>query len=119
MNSVNGGREVEERLNKKKNERNKKENKRNKEVGAKISAPTLKTQPRAKLTQSTQKKKNIFQSFQVSFKIQIFNSNFHSQILNAQILNSNHKFSKIRASDFMIKISRPNFQNFNAQNFEF
>ena len=38
---------------KKKNERNKKENKRNKEVGAKISAPTLKTQPRAKLTQST------------------------------------------------------------------
>ena len=55
--------------------------------GAKILAPTLKTQ-------STQKKKNIFQSFQVSFKIQIFNSNFHSQILNAQILNSNHKFQK-------------------------
>ena len=52
MNSVNGGREVEERLNKKKNERNKKENKRNKEVGAKISAPTLETQPRAKSTQS-------------------------------------------------------------------
>ena len=77
MNSVNGGREVEESLNKKKNERNKKENKRNKEVGAKISAPTLKTQPRAKLTQSTQKKKkNLFQSFQVSFKLQIFNSNF-------------------------------------------
>ena len=86
---------------------------RDKEVGgAKFSAPTLKTQ-------STQKKKYLFQSFQVSFKIQIFNSNFHSQILNAQILNSNHKFSKIRASDFMIKISRPNFQNFNAQNFEF
>ena len=35
---------------------------------AKTSAPTLKTQ-------STQKK-NIFQSFQVSFKLQIFNSNF-------------------------------------------
>ena len=86
---------------------------RDKEVGgAKFSAPTLKTQ-------STQKKKNLFQSFQVSFKIQIFNSNFHSQILNAQILNSNHKFSKIRASNFMIKIPRPNFQNFNAQNFEF
>ena len=74
--------------------------------------------PHLKLSQP-KKKKNIFQSFQVSFKIQIFNSNFHSQILNAQILNSNHKFSKIRASDFMIKISRPNFQNFNAQNFEF
>ena len=77
MNSVNGGREVEERLNKKKNERNKKENKRNKEVGAKISAPTLKTQPRAKLTQSTQKKKkksfskfsSIFQTPNFQFKI--------------------------------------------------
>ena len=74
--------------------------------------------PHLKLSQP-KKKKKIFQSFQVSFKIQIFNSNFHSQILNAQILNSNHKFSKIGASDFMIKIPRPNFQNFNAQNFEF
>ena len=45
MNSVNEGREVEER-------RNKKEKERNKEVGAKISAPTLETQPRAKSTQS-------------------------------------------------------------------
>ena len=80
--------------------------------GAKFWPPHLKL---------SQPKKNIylFQSFQVSFKIQIFNSNFHSQILNAQILNSNHKFSKIGASNFMIKIPRPNFQNFNAQNFEF
>ena len=58
---------------------------------AKTSAPTLKTQ-------STQKK-NLFQSFQVSFRLQIFNSkfsfpNFHFHILNAQILNSNLHFSK-------------------------
>ena len=45
------------------------------------------------------KKKNIFQSFQVSFKLQIFNSkfsipNFQFHIINAQILNSNLQFSK-------------------------
>ena len=58
---------------------------------AKTSAPTLKTQ--------STKKKNLFQSFQVSFRLQIFNSkfsfpNFHFHILNAQILNSNLHFSK-------------------------
>ena len=64
-----------------------------KKWGAKISASTLKTQPKVELTQSTQKK-NLFQSFQVSFKLQIFNSkfsfpNFQFHILTAQILNSN------------------------------
>ena len=67
-----------------------------KKWGAKISAPTLKTQPKV---ESTKKKIYIFQSFQVSFKLQIFNSkisfpNFQFHILNAQILNSNLQFSK-------------------------
>ena len=79
MNSVNGGREVEERLNKKKNERNKKEKERNKEVGAKISAPTLKTQPRAKLTQSTQKK-IFFKVFKYLSNSKFSIQNFHSQV---------------------------------------
>ena len=51
MNSVNGGREVDERWNKKE----KKE--RDKDVRGQNLGPTLKTQPKAELTQSTQKKK--------------------------------------------------------------
>ena len=70
------------------------------------------------------KKKNIFQSFQISFKIQIFNSKIfipkfsisHSQ---CPILNSNLQFKKkIQTSYFMIKIPSLNFQNSKAQNFK-
>ena len=73
---------------------------------------------------SQPKKKNLFQSFQVSFKIQIFNSNFsfpnfQFHILNAQILNSNLMFSKNQTSDFMIKIPSLSFQNSKFQNFRF
>ena len=52
-----------------------------KKWGVKISAPTLKTQPKAESTQK--KKKNLFQNFQVSFKLQNSIQNFHSQIFNS------------------------------------
>ena len=60
-----------------------------KKWGAKISAPTLKLSQKLsqlsqiELTQSTKKKKNLFQSFQVSFKLQNSIQNFYSQIFNS------------------------------------
>ena len=74
-----------------------------KKWGVKISAPTLKTQQKlsqlnqTKLTQSTQKKKkkNLFQSFQSSFKIQLFNSKF--SFLKSQCPNFKHKSSVFKA----------------------
>ena len=74
---------------------------------AKTSVPTLKTQ--------STKKKNLFQSFQVSFRLQIFNSKF--SFPNFQLKSS--VFKKIQTSYFMIKIPSLNFQNSKAQNFRF
>ena len=87
MNSVNGGREVDERWNKKE----KKE--RDKDVRGQNLGPTLKTQPKAELTQSTQKKKKKKIIFKV-FKY-LSNSNFSIQNSHSQIFNSTfsmHKF---------------------------
>ena len=63
-----------------------------KKWGVKISAPTLKTQPKAESTQK--KKKKSFSKFSSIFQTPKFNSkfsfpNFQFHILNAQILNSN------------------------------
>ena len=100
VNSANGGREVDGRWSKKGKE------KRQRSGGPKFWPPHLKLSQ--KLSQP--KKKIFFKVFKDLSKSKFSIQNFHSQILNL-----NHKFSKIWASDFMIKISWLNFQNFKFQ----
>ena len=76
MNSDNGGREVEKdetkTKTKKKTKKKRRKRVRQRKVGSQNSAPTLKLSLRlsqlnqTELTQSTQKKKILFQSFQIS-----------------------------------------------------
>ena len=93
VNSVNRGREVDKRW-------SKKEKGRNKEVGGQNFGPHTKNSAKSWVNQKKERK-NLFQSFQVSFKLQIFNSKFsipHSQCPNFKLKSSVFKKSKPQIS---------------------
>ena len=74
-----------------KDETKKKKKERDKDVRGQNLGPTLKTQPKAELTQSTQKKKKI-----IIFKVfkYLSNSNFSIQNFHSQIFNSTFSMPK-------------------------